>query len=245
MCGDYMDYGNDSCAVLYKVKGLAEAYPDKVVALMGNHEKMFLEFLSASDKDIWNTEWLGADRDFTTVNSFISQETKEAISTLQIQSAEQYSFLFRAARLIKSDIATNHATLIKWLRKLPFYYEAEEQIFVHSGIDEEAEEYWMYGTSKDCFVSKYPATFGTFYKDIIAGHVSTSSLAGNKSFHDVYWDGKSHYYIDGSANESGTVLLLRYDTDKMVYACIKGVDGSAVECPIKRRRTTVGNAENT
>ncbi len=238
LCGDYIDNGNDSCRVLYKVKELTESYPDKVVALMGNHEKMFLEFVNASDKDIWNTEWLSADSEFTTVNSFISQETKEAINTLYSQSAERYTFLFQAAKLIKNDILTNHASLIKWLRKLPFYYETEEQIFVHAGIDEEAEDYWMYGTSEDYYVSKYPATFGTFYKDIIAGHVSTSSIVGKRSFHDVYWDGKSHYYIDGSVNESGVVLLLRYDTDKKAYSEVKSVDGSVTERTIKKGRNS-------
>ncbi|MNW33696.1 hypothetical protein D3C74_106620 [compost metagenome] len=46
-------------------------------------------------------------------------------------------------------------------------------------------------------MSKFPATYGKFHKDIIADHISTSSLAKDNKFHNVYWDGKSHFYIDG------------------------------------------------
>lgn len=86
---------------------------------------------------------------------------------------------------------------------MPFYYETETQIFVHAGIDEEAEEYWNYGTPDEYFVSKFPATFGKFHKDIITGHIGTSTLANDKNFHGVFWDKASHYYIDGTVKDSG------------------------------------------
>lgn len=108
--------------------------------------------------------------------------------------------------------------LIRWLERLPLYYETEEQIFVRAGIDEEAEEYWRHGTPDDYFVQKYPASFGKFYKDIIAGHISTSSLAGDEEFHHVYWDGKSHFYIDGNTVKSGYVPVLRYNTKTSRYS---------------------------
>ncbi len=47
------------------------------------------------------------------------------------------------------------------------------------------------------FCEKYPPVKGYFYKDIIAGHVSTSTASGRKNCHDVYFDGKSHFFIDG------------------------------------------------
>ena len=36
--------------------------------------------------------------------------------------------------------------LIKWIEEMPSYYDGESQIFVHAGIDEEAGEYWMWGS---------------------------------------------------------------------------------------------------
>lgn len=50
-----------------------------------------------------------------------------------------------------------------------------------------------------------------FYKDIIAGHVGTSAIAGNPHYHDIYWDGQSHYYCDGTVLTSGKIPVLIYD----------------------------------
>ena len=38
---------------------------------------------------------------------------------------------------------------IKWIGSLPVFHETEEQIFVHAGVDEEAEEYWKWGTGDE------------------------------------------------------------------------------------------------
>ena len=46
LLGDYIDYGPDSRAVLEKVRALQEKYgSEKVIALMGNHEKALLDWL--------------------------------------------------------------------------------------------------------------------------------------------------------------------------------------------------------
>ncbi|KGR91571.1 hypothetical protein CD30_04485 [Ureibacillus massiliensis 4400831 = CIP 108448 = CCUG 49529] len=225
LCGDYIDYGPDSCRVLYKIKEWINNNPSQVMAIKGNHETMFLDFLYAEDDDIWNIEWLGADKDFSTVNTFISISSKEQIKQLNLKLG-YHEFLISAAKIIKKDILTNHIELIKWLKGLPLYYETETQIFVHAGIDEEAGEYWKYGTSDDYFVSKYPAVLGEFYKDIISGHISTSSLAKDNNFHDVFWDGKSHFYIDGETNISGIIPVLKYDSKTCKYSSFtKGING--------------------
>lgn len=56
LCGDYVGYGPKSCQVLYRIKELMERHPQQVVALKGNHETMFLDFLEADHKDVWNIE---------------------------------------------------------------------------------------------------------------------------------------------------------------------------------------------
>ena len=46
LLGDYIDYGPDGRAVLEKVRALQEKYgSEKVIALMGNHEKALLDWL--------------------------------------------------------------------------------------------------------------------------------------------------------------------------------------------------------
>lgn len=219
LCGDYIDYGTQSCEVLHRVKALTEAYPNQVIALLGNHEDMFLELLNSSESDVWNLEWLGADKELFTVFSFISESAKTAVLNM-IKEIKYPDTYFEIAKFVKEDILKYHSRLISWIKKLPLYYENENQIFVHAGIDEEAEDYWKHGTSREYFLSKYPATFGKFYKDIIAGHVGTSSLAEN-GYHDVFWDGKSHFYLDGETNRSGMVPVLKYDTITKKYSSYK------------------------
>jgi serine/threonine protein phosphatase 1 len=216
-CGDYIDYGSDSYQTVVKVMQMSNNYPDQVVALMGNHERMFLDFLNAKDKDIWNAEWLGADKDFATINSFITTSCKDEISKIKM-GKDYYNYLFLVSNIIKRDILTNHVEIVEWLKRLPLYYETEKQIYVHAGIDEEAEEYWKLGTSEETFLGKFPATFGKFHKDIIAGHISTRSLAKTKGFHKVYWDKRSHFYIDGETTKSGVIPVLKFDTATSKYS---------------------------
>ena len=59
---------------------------------------------------------------------------------------------------------------------------------------------------------------GHFYKDIIAGHISTAMLAESKDYHEVYWDGESHYYIDGDVNKTNTIPVLKYDEETGKYS---------------------------
>lgn len=119
--------------------------------------------------------------------------------------------------MLLEDIQSNlssikDVSLITWLKGLPFYYETDKQIFVHAGIDEEAGELWKWGSDHYYFCSKYPHTTGKFYKDIIAGHVSTSTITGDSDYHKVYWDEQSHFYIDGDTRISKTIPVLKYDT---------------------------------
>ena len=216
-CGDYIDYGSDSSKVLYKIKKLMEKYSDQVIALKGNHETMFLEFLEVKDSDVWNIEWLGADKELSTINTFLSEGIKDEIKKEQLKSNNSIETALQIAKLIKEDIKRNHRGLITWLKTLALYYETEKQIFVHAGVDEGAGDWWKYGTSEEVFFSKYPATFGKYYKDIIAGHIGTNTINNEEGFYGVYWDGESHYYIDGTVEESGRIPLLIYDSLKKEY----------------------------
>lgn len=106
---------------------------------------------------------------------------------------------------------------IEWMRKLPLYHVIDNTIFCHAGVDEEAGELWKWGTNDYTFIEKYPAQTGKFYMDIVAGHVGTSIIAKNKSYHDIFYDGESHYFIDGSAYRSKKLLVLMLDTENGKY----------------------------
>lgn len=108
---------------------------------------------------------------------------------------------------------------IAWMENLPRYYTEGNTIFVHAGIDEEAEDWWEWGTDDFTFTEKYPAMTGKFYGDwkIVAGHVGTAEISGNPDFHDIYYDGESHYYIDGTVLSSGVLPVLMVDTETDMY----------------------------
>ena len=39
----------------------------------------------------------------------------------------------------------------------------------------------------------------------------------DRNYHDVFYDGESHYYIDGSVYKGGKLLLLAYDEENGKY----------------------------
>lgn len=108
---------------------------------------------------------------------------------------------------------------LMWIQSLPRYHTEGNTIFVHAGIDEEAEDLWEWGTDDYTFTEKYPAQTGRFYNDmkIVAGHIGTAEISGNSSFHDIYFDGESHYYIDGTVLESGIIPVIKIDTENNKY----------------------------
>lgn len=131
-------------------------------------------------------------------------------------------------RSIREDGWQLDGDLVAWLEDLLLYYETDKQIFVHAGLDEEAGDLWRFGTDDLTFSYKFPATFGPFYKDIVAGHVGTHHMFGEWGQHDVFWDGQSHYYLDGTTEGSGVIPVLIYDTETEKYmsrlATAKGVE---------------------
>lgn len=220
LLGDYIDYGPQSGEVLRYIRDLQRQHGEKkVIVLRGNHEDAFLEWLStysgpnASQPDEygmipWN-DWLDHDEGFNTFRTLITPEQWAFFQKVLPTLSEDTRNMEAARMILAAD-----AELIDWLRGLPYYYETPRQIFVHAGIDEEAGEWWPWATPEYVFVGKYPAETGQFYKDIIAGHVGTSGLAGNPAHHGVWWDGQSHYYIDGSVQRSGRLNILAWDEEQ-------------------------------
>lgn len=106
---------------------------------------------------------------------------------------------------------------ISWMYNLPRYYATDTQIFCHAGVCEEAGEEWEWSTTDYEYTEQFPARTGKFCMDIIAGHVGTYSIADNPYFHDIYYDGESHYYLDGTVHKSGVIPVLMYDTNTKRY----------------------------
>ena len=233
LLGDYIDGGPDSRKVLCLIRSLQIASPEHVIVLRGNHEEMLLDWLDTyaglhagePDEDgliPWNN-WLDTDPDFQTFRSLVSQDQWDSFRKA-LPSMSETAANMEAARMV---LAANRE-LISWLRGLPYYYETPTQIFVHAGVDEEAGEDWKWGISEEMLLNQYPAQTGKFCKDVIAGHIATSTISGRRDFHDILWDGESHYYCDGSVAVSGEIPVLVYDEADGAYYSL-GAD-PAPEC---------------
>ncbi len=104
---------------------------------------------------------------------------------------------------------------IRWIENLPRYYVEGNTIFVHAGIEEDAGDLWDWATGDNIFTGKFPAQTGKIEgldKKVVAGHIGTSDIARASSFHDIYYDGASHYYIDGTVLKSRRIPVLMVDT---------------------------------
>lgn len=193
LLGDYIDVGNNSFKVLKTIFELQkEVGSQNMIVLMGNHDRWFLDFIAGK-----NDDWLYGFGSFDVLSSFLEQDQLNHLTEIVNKMDPGLDKNKTISKYVGDSIMINHGDLIRWYKKLPLYYKTETQIFVHAGVDEEAEDWWEIGTSDEMFIEKYPPTKGKFYMDIIAGHVSTSTASGDRNLHDIYYDGKSHFFIDG------------------------------------------------
>lgn len=206
--GDYIDRGPESLNVLRRVKELTFSYG--AVALMGNHEYMFLQWLKNSREDA-NTyvERIA----LTTILSFLSDVPSEKIN----QSSGELS-----ERKIKEIIKEHHGEIIYFTKKLLPYYETEKYLFVHAGINPSQTNLenntlddllWI---REGFYSSKQPLD-----KIVIFGHTNTSVLHENESNTGV-WIGESKVGIDGGVSSGKNLNAVVLDesgdiTPKSVY----------------------------
>lgn len=118
--------------------------------------------------------------------------------------------------IINEDPDEDDDRYIGWLGSLPRYYVEGNTIFTHAGSNEEVGD--------NMFTSKYPAETGKIH-DLnmkgVAGHVGTAEISGDPMYHDIYYDGESHYYIDGTVLDSGVIPVLMVDTETDKYYRVK------------------------
>ena len=122
--------------------------------------------------------------------------------------------------IVEYDGESDDDKYIRWMENLSRYYTEGNTIFVHAGIDEDAGDLWEWGTGDEIFTGKYPAQTGQIEgldMKIVAGHIGTAEISGNSCYHDIYYDGASHYYIDGTVLESGRIPVLKVDTETDKY----------------------------
>lgn len=118
--GDLIDRGPDSAVVLARVRQLVEDAPGRAVCLMGNHERMLLDFL---DNPVKAARWLhhGAVETLTSLGVPSQASGETAHARLQALAVS-----LRAALPSGSEA---------WLRALPAFWREKNLAVVHAGAD--------------------------------------------------------------------------------------------------------------
>ena len=188
--------------MLSKIIELEEVYSGQIITLFGNHEEWFYDWL------IPETPTASAFGE--TIQSFFSQEE---LKEILVSNPNNFELAIRNAIKTKTKF-------IDWFKeryKDKRYYETDNQIFVHAGIEEEAGDLWEELTSPETFTNKFPVTTGAFIKDVISGHIASHQVARDDSYLGKVYYNQNHYFIDGDVNHSKTIPVLCYDTITKKY----------------------------
>lgn len=199
--GDYIDRGPDSLDVVLKVKELVEKYG--AVALGGNHERMFLDWLD-SPEDYWFVKWL---EDESVVNyyeqagysSSINYYYNGGIKTINSFCKGEVAFKYLPSRNSKF-IKDTYEKEIEFIRNLPDYFEWKDYVCVHAGVNLYLLD-WKYSTENDFRWIREPFHYGKneTNKKFIFGHTPTRIMNKN-SLNDIWISNcKTKIGIDGGA----------------------------------------------
>lgn len=118
--GDYIDRGEKSAEVLSLLFGIQRELPDKVTCLMGNHEKMMLDFID--DPSGRGRNWLR--------NGGLQTLSSYQIGGIREQSNVQE--LTEASQALEDTLPTG---MLQWLRDLPLEFRSGNVCVVHAGMD--------------------------------------------------------------------------------------------------------------
>ncbi len=118
--GDYVDRGDNGAAVVRKLASYQRDNPDRLICLMGNHERMMLDFLDAPSTAGRRWQKFGG---MQTLGSFGVPPVPE--------SAPEADFLTARDRL---ESALGRQTE-DWLRALPLSWQSGNVAVVHAAAD--------------------------------------------------------------------------------------------------------------
>ncbi len=118
LVGDLIDRGPDSAAVLRRVYDLCLQEPDHVTCLMGNHERMMLDFLAKPATHAGR--WLNAG----------GQETLHSFGIKgRMPGADPASRFTALAGALRAALPPY---LVPWMASLPLYWQTQGLAVVHA-----------------------------------------------------------------------------------------------------------------
>lgn len=120
LLGDFVDRGPKSAQVLDRIYALQTGQPDRVICLMGNHEKMILEFID--DPAGKGIRWL----------QFGGSETLESYGISNPGRKADVEDLTDASMDLEEAMPKG---LQAWLRTLPLTFQSGNIVCVHAAMD--------------------------------------------------------------------------------------------------------------
>lgn len=199
LLGDYMDRGPQSKEVMYKVKDLVEN--DGAIALFGNHDQFFLDWI---DDPVEGIHRMSINGGLDTLVSFlgdidINAEDAETWKAWNDQFVEEYE------------------DIIQFMRGLRYYVEDQNYIFVHAGIDPELDD-WKDTNKHDLVWIRRAFLDADLQIDetVVHGHTPNIDLHGK---HDIFYRGKK-IGIDGGCAYGGQLnaLAISSNGERKEYA---------------------------
>ncbi|MBM7716068.1 serine/threonine protein phosphatase 1 [Bacillus thermophilus] len=206
--GDLIDRGEDSLACVEMAFELMDRYPRQVTYLMGNHEKMFLDFVTTNpespngyiDMMITGSHWF-QNGGFATASSFLNE--------VGLERDNFYA--------VRSSLIEKQPDLIKRLIKLPYYKVDEELncVYVHAGfrsnrrLEDQYKEDMLW--IREAFFKSFIPVKGDVLegKLIVHGHTPVQYMPDYQG--EGFYQGKHHIGIDGGAAAGNSVLVVKMD----------------------------------
>ncbi len=189
LMGDYMDRGPQSRETLSLVIELAK---DGAVALRGNHDQMFLDWLSGNHSS--NDLHFFMNGGFATISSYLGYGwfKENGYDEELVQKAKEY-------------IRSHYQEHIEFLSELDYFYETKEYIFVHAGINPLIED-WRYTDIYDYIWIRdgFLHTDHHYAFTVIHGHTPARLLHKRN---DIFF-GNKKIGIDGSCAYGGQLNCL-------------------------------------
>lgn len=122
IAGDMVDRGPESLGVLDRVQALIQDRANPVIALMGNHERMMLDFIN------------GGDTAFT----WLRVGGRETVQSLGLHLAPK---ALNDPDRVRAEVRDRlGAARMEWLSELPLFHRSGNVITVHAAYDAEQPE---------------------------------------------------------------------------------------------------------
>ncbi|QCT01472.1 metallophosphoesterase [Paenibacillus algicola] len=127
--GDYINRGKQSGKVIRRVKELTQAYPNNVVALIGNHEEMMRDYYRSGDK-LWQNHGgreTNIDFEKTFTNEEVRKEHIDWACNLPLVY-EDDEFVYTHAGLNPFEPLEKQSREILWMSEFDFYNIPKEPL---------------------------------------------------------------------------------------------------------------------